>query len=81
MIYSQYGCVVKEVREVNLDTGFCVIVLASEGKYPETVKKQYPLISLKADGGFEEIKEAAGRVIDSTGHDSKGGDGGIVEQE
>ena len=72
MIYSQYGCEVVEVKEVNLDTGLCKIVLAAEGKHPEVTKEDYPLIALKAEGGWKAILEAAEVVIDSTGHDAKG---------
>jgi hypothetical protein len=81
MIYSQYGCVIVRVKELNLDTGLCKIVLAAEGKYPESTKEDYPIIALRADNGFEEIKEAAEVVIDSIGPDAKGGNDGIVKPE
>lgn len=74
MIYSQYGCEVVKVKEVNLDTGLCKVVLAAEGKYPEATKEDYPILALRADGGWTAILEAAEVVIDSTGHDSKGGE-------
>ena len=72
-IHTQYGGEVTRVYGVDLDEGTAEVEVTWPGD-PDGPQRfrLLPLNRLKADGGLKAICEAAERVLDSTGHDSKG---------